>query len=97
MIKYVIDVIRFMKKYPLSTDGRFIVWLRNCLYLNWQKPWKWNVDIYWLWKQIERSRRMKYKAGDKFIIEIETHYNHSGEKNSARPLDATAGTVQGKE
>lgn len=57
MIKYMIDVIRFMKKYPLSTDGRFIVWLRNCLYLNWQKPWKWNLDIYWLWKQIERSRR----------------------------------------
>lgn len=28
-----------------------------------------------------------YKAGDKFIIEIETHYNHSGEQNSARPLN----------
>ena len=62
MIKYVIDVIRFMKKYPLSADGRFIVWLRNCLYLNWQKPWKWNLDIYWLWKQVERSRRMKERT-----------------------------------
>lgn len=30
---------------------------------------------------------MRYKAGDKFIIEIETHYNHSGEKNSTRPLN----------
>ena len=34
---------------------------------------------------------MKYKAGDKFIIEIETHYNHSGEKNSARPLNDSDG------
>lgn len=33
---------------------------------------------------------MKYKAGDKFIIEIETHYNHSGEKNSARPFEVYA-------
>lgn len=57
MIKYMIDVIKHIKKYPLSANGRFIVWLRNCLYLNWQKPWKWNLDIYWLWKQVERSRR----------------------------------------
>lgn len=34
---------------------------------------------------------MEYKAGDKFIIEIETHYNHSGEKNSARPLNDNDG------
>ena len=34
---------------------------------------------------------MKYKAGDKFIIEIETHYNHSGEKNSTRPLNDNDG------
>lgn len=34
---------------------------------------------------------MKYKAGDKFIIEIETHYNHSGEKNSSRPLNDNDG------
>ena len=34
---------------------------------------------------------MKYKAGDKFIIEIETHYSHSGEKNSTRPLNDNDG------
>lgn len=34
---------------------------------------------------------MKYKAGDKFIIEIETHYNHSGEKNSTRSLNDSDG------
>ena len=34
---------------------------------------------------------MKYKAGDKFIIEIETHYSHSGEKNSTRPLNDSDG------
>ena len=34
---------------------------------------------------------MKYKAGDKFIIEIETHYNHSGEQNSTRPLNDNDG------
>ena len=34
---------------------------------------------------------MKYKAGDKFIIEIETRYNHSGEKTSTRPLNDNDG------
>lgn len=34
---------------------------------------------------------MKHKAGDKFIIEIETHYNHSGEQNSTRPLNDSDG------
>ena len=28
----------------------------------------------------------EYRAGDKFIIEIETYYSHSGVKNSTRPL-----------
>ena len=56
MIKYLIDVIKYMRKF-LCGNGNHRTWLRNCLYVNWQKPWKWNVDIYWLWKQIERSRR----------------------------------------
>ena len=33
----------------------------------------------------------EYKAGDKFIIEIETHYSHSGEKNSTRSLNDSDG------
>lgn len=56
MIKYMIDVIKYMRKFPCGNDNRKI-WLRNCLYVNWQKPWKWNLDIYWLWKQVKRSRR----------------------------------------
>lgn len=56
MIKYLIDVIKYMRKIPCGNSNRRI-WLRNCLYVNWQKPWKWNLDIYWLWKQVERSRR----------------------------------------
>ena len=54
MIKYLIDVIKYMRKFPCG-NGNHKIWLRNCLYVNWQKPWKWNLDIYWLWKQIERS------------------------------------------
>ena len=56
MIKYLIDVVKYMKKFPCRNGNRKI-WLRNCLYVNWQDPWKWNLDIYWLWKQVERSRR----------------------------------------
>ena len=33
---YVPSVIRFMKKYPFRKGHNFRVWLRNCLYLNWQ-------------------------------------------------------------
>lgn len=56
MIKYLIDVIKFMRKYPRLDESRK-EWLRKCLYLNWQQPWKWNIDVYWLYKQIERSGR----------------------------------------
>lgn len=33
--KYFPDVIRYMKRFPLG-DGNFKIWLRNCLYVNWQ-------------------------------------------------------------
>ena len=34
--KYLTDVIRFMKRYPLKKKEHFRIWLRNCFYLNWQ-------------------------------------------------------------
>lgn len=34
--KYIPDVIRFMKKYPLTKKGKLLIWLRNAFYLNWQ-------------------------------------------------------------
>lgn len=39
--KYIPEVIRFMRRYPYhkKTDY-FFVWLRNCLYCNWQVRWK---------------------------------------------------------
>ena len=32
-------VIRYMKDYPLrrKEGGKFRIWLRNCLYINWQE------------------------------------------------------------
>lgn len=38
---YIPDVVRFMKAYPYNkkTDY-FFVWLRNCLYCNWQVAWR---------------------------------------------------------
>ena len=35
---YIPEVIRFMKDYPFqkSKGHKFRIWLRNCLYLNWQ-------------------------------------------------------------
>lgn len=64
MIKYLIDVIKYMRKFPCGNGNRK-TWLRNCLYMNWQKPWKWNLDIYWLWKQVERSRRKGASNADR--------------------------------
>ena len=51
MIKYLVDVLKFMKRYPYKKGDKFFTWLRNCLYLNWQIPWVWNIDIYWLVKR----------------------------------------------
>lgn len=33
---YIPNVIQFMKEYPFRKGHRFRVWLRNCLYVNWQ-------------------------------------------------------------
>lgn len=49
MIIYITDVIRYMKKFPYK-GRKFGVWLRNCLYINWQKPYRWNIDVYRLYK-----------------------------------------------
>ena len=56
MIKYLIDVVKYMKRFPCRNGNRKI-WLRNCLYVNWQKPWKWNIDAYWLFERIARMKR----------------------------------------
>jgi hypothetical protein len=37
---YIPAVIRFMRKYPLTKDGKFKIWIRNCFYLNWQVCFK---------------------------------------------------------
>lgn len=39
---YIPAVIQYMKWYPYkkSAHSSFKVWLRNCLYVNWQKEWK---------------------------------------------------------
>lgn len=37
---YIPAVIRFMRKYPLTKDGNFKIWIRNCFYLNWQVYFK---------------------------------------------------------
>ena len=39
---YISAVIRFMRKYPLTKDGNFKIWIRNCFYLNWQVYFKRN-------------------------------------------------------
>ena len=54
MIKYIVDVIHFMNKYPYEKGDKFFLWIRNCFYLNWQKPWKWNIDAYYLYKRLCR-------------------------------------------
>lgn len=33
---YIPAVIHHMKRYPLTKKGKFIIWIRNCFYLNWQ-------------------------------------------------------------
>ena len=34
---YIQEVVRFMRKYPYKKKTEyFLVWLRNCFYLNWQ-------------------------------------------------------------
>lgn len=33
---YLPAVFRFMKRYPLTKNGKLKIWLRNCFYLNWQ-------------------------------------------------------------
>lgn len=33
---YIPAVIRFMRDYPCRKGARFWIWLRNCLYINWQ-------------------------------------------------------------
>ena len=55
MIRYLYDVIKYMKTFPLK-NGSFLTWFRNCLYVNWQVPWKWNIDAYWLYMQIKGKR-----------------------------------------
>lgn len=51
MIRYLVNVFKFMRKHPLG-NGNFRIWLRNCFYLNWQKPVKCNFDLYWVYKKI---------------------------------------------
>jgi len=35
--KYIPEVIRFIKNYPFDKyKGNFLIWFRNCLYVNWQ-------------------------------------------------------------
>ena len=57
MIKYLISVIGYMQNYPLKKGDKFITWFRNCFYLNWQKPAKWNIDAYWLYKTVDAWNR----------------------------------------
>ena len=33
---YIPAVIRFMRGYPLKKKDKFLIWVRNCFYLNWQ-------------------------------------------------------------
>ena len=56
MIKYLIDVIKGMRKYPFKKEDNFRIWIRNQFYLNWQKPAKWNFDFYWLYKTVKRRK-----------------------------------------
>lgn len=57
MIKYLIDVIKFIRRNPYKGNYKFWLWLRNCFYLNWQKPAKWNFDFYFLYKAVKRKLR----------------------------------------
>ena len=56
MIKYLIGVIKDMRMYPFKKGDRFWLWIRNRFYLRWQKPAKWNIDIYWLYKTVKRRK-----------------------------------------
>lgn len=51
MVRYLVNVFKFMRKHPLD-GGDFSTWVRNCFYLNWQIPVKWNFDLYWAYKQM---------------------------------------------
>lgn len=33
---YIPAVVRFMRECPLTKNGKFRIWFRNALYLNWQ-------------------------------------------------------------
>ena len=71
MVKYIIDVIKHARRFPYRKGDNFKIWLRNTLYLNWQQPWKWNIDVYWLYKTIRRaSNDDKRNDGNVPLVEI---------------------------
>lgn len=38
---YIPEVVRFMRDYPYKKRYEYFwIWLRNCLYLNWQNAWR---------------------------------------------------------